>query len=152
MTPLTIREAGIEDLDDVAPLFDAYRQFYRKAPDLALARKFLSERIARRESTILLATRPEGRAVGFVQLYPSFSSGAAAPILILNDLYVVPEVRRNGVATQLLRAAANVGKAAGAVWLKLSTEVTNANAQALYRAEGWQLDTDFCSYTLRLPD
>jgi ribosomal protein S18 acetylase RimI-like enzyme len=130
---LTIREAVLADLDAVAPLFDAYRQFYRKAPDLALARRFLSDRMARKESTILLATRPDGSAVGFVQLYPSFSSGSAAPILILNDLYVAPEARRAGV-----------------VRMTLSTELTNASAQALYRAEGWQLDTDFCVFTLPL--
>jgi ribosomal protein S18 acetylase RimI-like enzyme len=150
MTPLTIREAVLADLDAVAPLFDAYRQFYRKAPDLALARRFLSDRMARKESTILLATRPDGSAVGFVQLYPSFSSGSAAPILILNDLYVAPEARRAGVATQLLRAAADVGRRAGVVRMTLSTELTNASAQALYRAEGWQLDTDFCVFTLPL--
>jgi ribosomal protein S18 acetylase RimI-like enzyme len=150
MSPFTIREAGLPDLDTVAPLFDAYRQFYRKPADLALARRFLSERLERHESTILLATRPDGSAVGFVQLYPSFSSGSAAPILILNDLYVVPEARRNGVGAQLLLAAAEIGRARGAVRMTLSTELTNASAQALYRAEGWKLDTDFCVFTLAL--
>ena len=37
---ITIREASSSDADAIAPLFDAYRQFYDKAPDLELARSF----------------------------------------------------------------------------------------------------------------
>jgi GNAT superfamily N-acetyltransferase len=147
---VTVRHATIADLDMVAPLFDVYRQFYRKPADLALAKRFLLERFQYSESTIFLATDESGAVLGFVQLFPSFSSGAAARILILNDLFVVPEARRAGIGTLLLRAAAEYGKAVGAVRLTLSTEVTNAGAQALYEAEGWKLQTDFCVYNLTL--
>ncbi len=148
--PVTVRHATIFDLDMVAPLFDAYRQFYRKPADLALARKFLLERFQNGESVVFVAIGAGGGALGFVQLFPSFSSGAAARILILNDLFVAPDARRVGVGRLLLRAAANFGKAAGAVRLTLSTEMTNKNAQALYEAEGWKLQTDFCVYNLAL--
>ena len=147
---MTVRQATIFDLDLVAPLFDAYRQFYRKPADLALAKKFLSERFQHNESIIFIAIGEGGAALGFVQLFPGFSSGAAARILILNDLFVVPEARRAGVGTLLLRAAADFGKAVGAVRLTLSTEVTNTSAQALYEAEGWKLQTDFSVYNLPL--
>ena len=146
---MAVRQATIVDLDLVAPLFDAYRQFYRNSPDLALARKFLLERFQHSESIIFVAIE-KGAALGFVQLFPSFSSGAAARILILNDLFVVPDARRAGVGTLLLRAAADFGKAVGAVRLTLSTEVTNTSTQALYEAEGWKLQTDFCVYNLAL--
>jgi GNAT superfamily N-acetyltransferase len=73
-----------------------------------------------------------------------------APILILNDLFVVPEARRTGVGTMLLRAATDYGRAVGAVRLTLSTEVTNKTAQALYEAEGWKRQTDFQVYNLPL--
>jgi GNAT superfamily N-acetyltransferase len=97
-----------------------------------------------------LAIDADGAAVGFTQLFPSFSSGSAARILILNDLFVVPAIRRVGIGKQLLRAAAVFGKAVGAVRLTLSTEVSNAIARALYAAEGWTLQTDFCVYNLSL--
>lgn len=147
---LTVRQATIFDLDLVAPLFDAYRQFYRRPSDLALAKQFLRERFQHGESVVLVAIEEGGAAAGFVQLFPSFSSGAAARILILNDLFVVPNARRAGVGRLLLRAAAEYGRAVGAVRLTLSTEVTNTGAQALYEAEGWQPQTDFCVYTLAL--
>lgn len=147
---MSVRQATIVDLDLVAPLFDDYRQFYRKPADLALARQFLLERFQHDESIIFLAIGENGAALGFVQLFPSFSSGAAARILILNDLFVVPDARRAGIGALLLRAAADYGRAVGAVRLTLSTEVTNTSAQALYEAEGWKLQTDFYVYNLAL--
>jgi len=150
---ISVRQATISDLDLVAPLFDAYRQFYQKPAGLALAKKFLLERFQHNESIIFVGINEDGAALGFVQLYPSFSSGAAARILILNDLFVLPDARRAGVGKMLLRAAAEYGKAIGAVRLTLSTEVTNKSAQALYEAEGWKLQTDFYVYNLALtPD
>jgi GNAT superfamily N-acetyltransferase len=147
---ITVRQATIGDLDLIAPLFDAYRQFYRKSPDLELARQFLLERFQHNEAVIFLALDEAGTAVGFVQLFPSFSSGAAASILVLNDLFIVPAARRTGVGKLLMQAAADYGKAVGAVRMTLSTEVTNTTAQALYEAEGWKRQTDFYVYNLAL--
>jgi len=42
-----IKRATMSDLDDVAPLFDGYRQFYGQRSDLAAARAFLGERLRR---------------------------------------------------------------------------------------------------------
>jgi GNAT superfamily N-acetyltransferase len=145
-----VRQATIGDLNLVAPLFDAYRQFYRKPADFMLAKQFLLERFQHNESILFVAIGEGGAALGFTQLFPSFSSGAAARILILNDLFVVPNARRAGVGRLLLRAAADYGKAVGAVRLTLSTEVTNKSAQALYESEGWKLQTAFCDYNLAL--
>ena len=147
---MTIRPATIADLDALVPLFDAYRHFYRKPPDLNLARQFLLKRFQRNESIIFIAIEESGSAVGFTQLFPSFSSGAAAWILVLNDLFVVPAARRSGVARQLLQAATTYAKAVGAVRVTLSTEVTNRAAQELYESEGWKLQTDFCVYNFSL--
>ena len=41
---VTVRQATISDLDLSVPLFDAYRQFYGKPGDAALAWQFLQER------------------------------------------------------------------------------------------------------------
>jgi len=145
-----VRQATVSDLDLLAPLFDAYRQFYRKPSDLDLARRFLLERFQHNQSIIFLAVRQDGSAAGFTQLFPSFSSAAAARILILNDLFVQPDARRAKVGSMLLAAAASFGRAIGAVRLTLSTEITNKAAQSLYETEGWTRQTDFYVYTLTL--
>jgi GNAT superfamily N-acetyltransferase len=148
---VVVRQATVGDLDLLVPLFDAYRQFYGQSSEPERARKFLLERFEHNQSVIFLAF--EGAAgIGFTQLYPSFSSSSMSRIFILNDLFVTPEARGCGVASTLLRAAADYGRRVRALRLSLSTEVTNAAAQALYEALGWKLDTSFCVYQLALMD
>jgi len=146
---ITVRRATIADLDRLVQLFDAYRQFYRRPSDPEGARRFLAERMEREESVILLAVE-NATAIGFTQLFPSFSSGAMAPIFILNDLFVSQDARRCGVGSALLEAAAQFGRAEGALRLTLATEVTNTTARAVYEGLGWKRDEVFCVYHLGL--
>jgi ribosomal protein S18 acetylase RimI-like enzyme len=145
---LSIRRAGLDDLDQLAPLFDAYRQFYQQPGDLPRARDFLRERLERDESTVLIAEH-DGTIVGFTQLYPMFSSVRTARIWILNDLYVAEPARRSGAARGLLDAAARFARENGAVRLMLETGRDNTPARALYRAAGWSED-DSQWYSLSL--
>jgi ribosomal protein S18 acetylase RimI-like enzyme len=147
---VSVRLAVSQDLEQLAPLFDSYRQFYGKPSDLELARRFLSDRLSKQDSLVLIADELGADAVGFVQLYPSFSSVNAARIYILNDLFVAANARRRGTGALLLRSAAEHARASGAVRLKLSTQVTNLSAQRLYTALGWKRDEDFCEYGLSL--
>jgi GNAT superfamily N-acetyltransferase len=132
-----IRNAEPADLEDLVPLFDAYRQFYGQAQDREGARKFLRERMERAESVVLMAFY-EGQAVGFTQLYPQFSSVGMDRNWLLNDLYVDESARKRGVASSLLQAARDWGLKTGARWLLLETGVDNHPAQALYEKEGWE--------------
>ncbi|HWJ70261.1 MAG TPA: GNAT family N-acetyltransferase [Sphingobium sp.] len=145
-----VRPAALADLDGLARLFDAYRIFYAQPSDLAGARAFLGERMAHRQSVILLAQDEADNALGFAQLYPSFTSVAMQPILILNDLFVVPEARGQGVGRALLHAAADHGRAVGAARLTLKTAIDNLAAQRVYEANGWTRETQFLSYNLPL--
>ncbi|WP_329740988.1 GNAT family N-acetyltransferase [Dyella sp. A6] len=145
-----IESATVHDLDDLAPLYDAYRQFYDQAPDPVRARDFLAERIERSESLILLARDAQGAALGFTQLYPLFSSVRAVRTYLLNDLFVAISARRQGVAKALMQAAAAAATARGASSLSLSTALDNLPAQTLYESLGWQRDQHFCHYGLRL--
>lgn len=145
-----IRQATIHDLDVLVPLFDGYRQFYQQASDQTLARTFLSERFAHHQSLILLACDAQQRGLGFTQLYPLFSSVRAVRTYLLNDLFVVPDARRHGVAKALMTASAEHVRALGAASLSLATALDNTAAQALYESLGWQRDRQFCEYGLAL--
>jgi len=135
----TVRLAELDDVDALVPLFDAYRQFYDQPSDLTRARNWLRARIGANESVVLLAER-DGRAVGFTQLYPMYSSVQTARIWVLNDLYVVPGERRLGAAKALLKAAIDYARDDGASRLQLETGRRNLAARALYQAAGWQED------------
>ena len=143
---LRTRIATLADLDAVAPLFDAYRQFYEQAPDAAAARHFIHDRLQRDESVILLALNANQQAVGFCQLYPIFCSIDAKPIYSLSDLFVVPEARRSGVGRALLQAAERHAKNTGRTRLELTTARTNKTAQAAYESLGWQRDEVYYAY------
>jgi GNAT superfamily N-acetyltransferase len=145
----SIHQATIQDLDRLAPLFDAYRQFYGQKSDVAAAHAFLLERFRHSESIIFLAAR-DGVAIGFAQLYPSFSSISVQRIYVLSDLYVVRQARKLGVGRLLLEGAAQFGRSVGALQLTLETAKTNIAAQTLYESCGWQRDNEFYVYQITL--
>ena len=135
----TTHRASPADLDALALLFDAYRQFYGQASDPARARAWLRERLRFGESVVLVAKRGDV-LTGFTQLYPMYSSVRTARTWILNDLYVDSAARRSGVGRTLLDAAATFAREDGAAGISLETTRDNDAARALYRAAGWQDD------------
>jgi GNAT superfamily N-acetyltransferase len=148
-TRVSVERAERRNVDEIAPLFDAYRRFYGQADD-PRARSFLDERLARQESVVFLA-RQQGPAIGFTQLYPCFASVSLARMFVLYDLFVAPQARRGGAAAALLRAAVDYAASQGAAQLMLQTGVSNLPAQSLYEREGWVRDDDFYVYEYHLP-
>jgi len=146
MTAITTRRATIADLDAVAPLFDAYRQFYKQAPDLPRARQFIGARIERNESVVFVAETDARKMVGFCQLYPTFCSVRAAHTYVLYDLFVSPEARGTGAGRSLMLAAQIHAEKSGAAKMELSTARDNKVAQSLYESLGWARDDAFFVY------
>jgi ribosomal protein S18 acetylase RimI-like enzyme len=137
------------DVGDVAPLFDAYRQFYKKPSNEEAARRFLFARLSKGESVLFLA-RHVNEAVGFVHLYPVFSSTNLTRQWILNDLYVTAEARKHGVGHALMERSRQFAEATQADGLMLETATDNHAAQRLYQRLGWKRDEDFYRYFLAL--
>ena len=145
---LTIKRAGLEDLEQLAVLFDEYRQFYQQPSDFEGGKHFLQARLEKDESVVLMAKEDE-TAVGFTQLYPIFSSVGMGKAWLLNDLYVVEAARKQGVASRLLDAAKEYGRTTMAKWLMLETAHDNYSAQALYEKNGWKrVEEVFYHYSL----
>jgi ribosomal protein S18 acetylase RimI-like enzyme len=147
MHSIKISAATKADVAALAHLFDAYRQFYQYAPDLALANRYIAERIEKADSLILLAQDASAQALGFCQLYPTFCSLEAKPIYALYDLYVAPAARGAGIGNLLLLAAEQSAREHGMCRLDLTTAKTNLPAQAAYEALGWVRDEVYFSYS-----
>ena len=148
---LSIVRANANHSSLAAPLFDAYRQFYKKKSDLKAAHDFLKRRLKNRESVLFLACSKRGRhakPVGMVHLYPTFSSLTLRRQWILSDLFVVPEARREGVGEALMNRARQLAEETDADALLLETATDNFTAQKLYERLGYKRDLEFYRYAL----
>jgi ribosomal protein S18 acetylase RimI-like enzyme len=150
MNIITVRQAVLSDLEALAPLFDSYRQFYGRPSDLPAAKEFLQARFNHGESVLFIA-HEGNKAIGFTQLYPSFSSVSLARTFVLNDLFVCEYARRKGVASKLMSAAVDYAGLLGAVRVSLSTATSNEAAQRLYQSTSWQRDQQFLVYHFAVP-
>lgn len=142
---MQIVRAAVADVPAAAPLFAAYRCFYGEVHDLDAATAFLTDRLERDESIVLLA-RDDDRGVGFIQVYPAFSSTALAPIWILNDLFVEEAARGSGVVDRLLDTTAELAREAGCAAIELATQHSNRRAQAVYARHSYVVDEEFRHY------
>ena len=148
---VTVRPAEARDLDQVADLFDQYRQFYECPPDLGAAKNWIAENLERGRSTIFAADN-RGQLLGFTQLYPALCSVDLVEYFVLYDLYVKDAARRQGIARALMKAASEWAKTQGAARLDLETARDNYPGQALYRDLGYELDEVFLKFSLDLSD
>jgi GNAT superfamily N-acetyltransferase len=148
--PATVRRATLDDLDTLVPLFDAYRQFYGKPSDPSGARGFLQARLGAGESVAFIAY--DGTpALGFVHLYPFFSSTRMARLWLLNDLFVAEGARDRGVGALLLETAREYAASTGACELILETANDNP-ARRLYERSGYRHVTEYAFYALALDE
>lgn len=144
---ITIAQATIRELDEAAVLFDEYRVFYGQESDVEGAKAFLFDRLEHGESVVFLAKdEADGSAVGFMQLYPLFSSVSMKRIWLLNDLYVQESHRSKQVGKGLLEAAREYAVLTKSKGLEIATQVTNLRAQKVYLEHGYVLDEEFFHY------
>ncbi|WP_339832195.1 GNAT family N-acetyltransferase [uncultured Altibacter sp.] len=143
---MKILKATIDHLEALVPLFDGYRVFYKQPSHPEAARAFLTERFIKKDSVIFIVLDKEGSGLGFTQLYPSFSSVAMQRTYILNDLFVAPSARKQGIGEALLNKAKEFATANGSRGLTLETDIDNS-ARHLYEKLGWKKDTHVFHYT-----
>lgn len=142
---MIIQKATINELDSLTELFDLYRVFYEQASNLEGARKFLNERITNDESVVFIAY-DGNNSLGFVQLYPSFSSVSMIQSWVLNDLYVIEPARGKGVGEKLMKKAIDFAKETGAKGVFLETGKENITAQRLYEKVGFKRESNYFYY------
>lgn len=135
-------------LDDLARLFDEYRQFYGQDEDRDACFSYLRERMEKNE-IIAFGVRSENRLVGFANIYPTFSSISMRPVWTLNDLYVSSDMRQQGIANKIMHAVKQEAEKNNVAHLQLETASDNNIAQRCYEQFGWQKN-EFLSYYLKI--
>lgn len=144
---MTLVLAELRHIDAIVPVMDEYRAFCGFESNGCETQQFLQQLIAKQQSKLFLAIDDQTQQVmGFVNLYPSFSTLALKPIWILNDLAVSSHFRGRGLAKKLIYGALEFAKFSGAIRVELKTEVTNERAQALYKSLDFNIDSDNVYY------
>jgi ribosomal protein S18 acetylase RimI-like enzyme len=144
---MTTRKIKREDIKDLSILFDNYRVFYEKESDIKGSEIFLLERIRNNESEIFIAENDKKELVGFVQLYPIFSSTRMKKLWLLNDLFVDENYRGQGVSVLLIDEAKKLCKESYACGLILETAKSNVVGNKLYPKTGFSLDIEHNYYS-----
>jgi len=136
MEGITLNFATIDNVSELEPIFTRYREFYGMKKDTERTIAFLRNRLQNNESILIFAEK-KGKIIGFVQLYPTFSSASLQKAYILNDLYVVDSERKRGIATMLINKVIEVGRKENCGRISLSTAKDNP-AQTLYESIGFK--------------
>ena len=132
---IAVRRAGLSDAPEVARLLHDFNTEYSEpTPGI----EFLTDRtrhlLANGEMTVLLAgERPDGLVL--IRFRPSIWS--AALDAYLEEFYVVPELRGQGIGRALLETAMETARQAGATRMDLGTSVADTAAIGLYESFGF---------------
>ena len=145
-----IIDAEVCHIEKVGKLFDLYRQFYKYDSNLNESTNYIKERINKKESKIFIAINKTNEAIGFVQLYETFGSLDLGKILILYDLYVIKDQRKNKIGRQLMLKSHKYAKKINAKRIQLSTATDNFIGQSLYESLGYVKDADFYTYDFEI--
>jgi ribosomal protein S18 acetylase RimI-like enzyme len=131
----TVRLATVDDAADIGRLLYEFNvEFSTPTPDADYYARRLGELIEAGETTGLIAgSGPEGFAL--LRFRPSLNADALDAHL--EELYVVPERRREGIGQAILEAAMDAAREAGAARIDLGTSVDDTAARSLYEKLGF---------------
>lgn len=114
-------------------LHDFNTEFEDETPGVAALAEYTAPLLEAGEIVVLLANEDEG--ISLLRLRPSPWTGQ--PEAYLQELYVAPARRGNGIGRALLEATMETARAAGATGIDLNTGETDAAARALYESAGF---------------
>jgi GNAT superfamily N-acetyltransferase len=147
---MEIRAAKPDEVEELLPLMRAYCDFYEFDPPDEGLREMVSSLISNPEQgAVFIAQDESDAAVGVATLGWRWSSSRGARIGHLEDLFVKPEARGDGVAEALIEACAELCRERGAPGLDWLTRPDNHRARAVYERVGATGET-WMEYELEL--
>lgn len=130
-----VRKAGPDDAAAAARIMHAFdTEFYEDIDEPDKLERRYREQLADGGVTVLFGG---GDPDGFAQLRYRAQVYSDAPAAYLEELYVAPEKRGEGLGRALLEAALEEARARGADHIELGTAETDTAARALYESAGF---------------
>jgi len=132
-----IEVVSSENIKEILPLIRSYQAFYNVADiNDSNNHEFFSQFGSDSDTGCLFGYRVGQKMVAFATVYFSFSSTIAAKVAVMNDLYIDPDYRRQGIAKALILHCEQYGRSKGAARLQWVTAADNLPAQSLYLSLG----------------
>ena len=133
---LQLRDAQPEDAELILGFIRELAEFERLAhvcvADVPTLKRFLFEE----KRAVALIAEWDGNPAGFALYFYNFSTFLGRPGLYLEDVFVRPAFRRNGIAKSIFRFLAKRALAEGCGRMEWAVLNWNENAIAFYRAMG----------------
>ena len=136
MSAVRVREAGPADAEAIAAFSHALSREEGYAAPVLQARDVRAEGFGPNPRFSALIAELSGRPVGYALFYPAYDTDHAARGLYLQDLYVVPDARRQGAGRALMAAVARACQADGGRYVFWNAQPANRAGLAFYRAIG----------------
>jgi ribosomal protein S18 acetylase RimI-like enzyme len=132
---IQVRRAGVGDAADIARLLHDFNVEYSEpTPAVEELTKTIARLLEEDEITVLLAgDGPDG--LSLLRFRPGIWSGGDETYL--QELYVVPPLRGQGIGRALLEATIELARECGADGIDLNTGETDTAARALYESMGF---------------
>lgn len=131
---MIIREVSAADQPEWRELFRAYGVFYDTEFSDAVVAGVWDWLRAEDHPLRCFVANDRGRLVGFAHLQRQWDTFEAGPGWFLDDLYVLPEARGQGVATALIKHLRQYASAHGGGTIRWITASTNTTAARVYDA------------------
>lgn len=137
MTQLNLRPATPQDIPTIFALIQGLAEYEKLSEEVTGNQDALQEHLfGERPYAEVILAEWEGQTVGFALFFHNYSTFLTKPGLYLEDLFVMPEYRRRGIGTALLRHVARLAVERGVGRLEWSVLDWNEPAIALYKNLG----------------
>jgi len=144
----TVRALAPADHDQWLPLWRGYQTFYQADIPAEVSRVTWARMLDPDEPVHGALAVVAGRAVGLAHWLTHRSTWSSADFCYLNDLFVAPDLRGQGVGRRLIEHVYAAAAAAGCPQVYWLTHETNTTAQALYNTVA--VRTGFIHYGKKL--
>jgi len=147
---LTVRAAEERDVTAIAILIREFAEFEKLLAWCEVTDDDLHEAIFGNKSFVqALVALSDGRYVGYALFYPVFRSFRGECSMFLEDLYVTPDLRGNGLGFVMLREVAKYAKDEGFARMDWQALKWNAPALKFYQSIGAESDDENLDFRLR---
>lgn len=137
MNPFTINQAEPADVPVLLELIRELADFEQLAHALEVTAASLPEALFGKDAVArALIARWKAEPAGYAVFYRTFSTFVGRPGIFLDDLYVRPAFRKQGIGRALLTRVAQIGAELGGGRFEWITLRWNENAFRFYRSIG----------------